>query len=169
MVIDERDAPEAIRHGFQRGHIAMLVGAEWAPRLGLGQEPVEELVRCAEMKQRDRPRFAIDAARLHAAGVGVSTRFDFLNACQRLSIQGVRKRVKPWKIRKRASEGLCIHLLKGQKKPKSGRIKDFAPSPSWLRSLLPESRASREYENAIPLALVGALRMIMRPEESRDA
>ena len=62
MVIDERDQSEAIGHGFQGRDIAMLVGAEGAPRLGLGQEPVEELVGCPKMEQRDRPRFAIDAA-----------------------------------------------------------------------------------------------------------
>jgi hypothetical protein len=62
MVIDERDQPETIGHGFEGRNLAMLGGAEGAPRLGLGQEPIEELVRCPEMEQRDRPRFAIDAA-----------------------------------------------------------------------------------------------------------
>ena len=95
MVIDERDKPEAISHGFEDRDIAMLVGAEGAPRLGLGQEPVEELVGCPEMEQRDRPRFAIDAARLHDAVVGVSTSFDFLNACHRLYRQEAKQRVKP--------------------------------------------------------------------------
>src|ERR671939_69691 len=141
MVIDERDKPEAISHGFEDRDIAMLVGAEGAPWLGLGQEPVEELVGCPEMEQRDRPRFAIDAARLHDAVAGVSTSFDFLNACHRLYIQGINQRVKPCKITKRASDRLCIHLFKRQQRPKSGEIKDFAQSPSWVGSLLPESRA----------------------------
>ena len=60
MVIDERDQAEAIGHGFQGRDSAMLVGAEGAPGLDVGQEPVEELVGCPEMEQRDRPRFAID-------------------------------------------------------------------------------------------------------------
>ena len=62
MVIDERDQAEAIGHGLQGCDIAMLVGAEGAPRLGLGQEPVEELVGCPEREPRDRPRVALDAA-----------------------------------------------------------------------------------------------------------
>jgi hypothetical protein len=74
MVIDERDKSEAIGHGFECRDIAMLVGAEGTPGLDISQEPVEELVGCPEMKQRDRPRFAMDAARLHNAVVtsGVS-------------------------------------------------------------------------------------------------
>jgi len=55
MVIDERDEPEAIGHGFECRDSAMLVGAECAPGLGIGQELVEELVGCPEMEQRDRP------------------------------------------------------------------------------------------------------------------
>jgi hypothetical protein len=97
MVIDERDQSEAIGHGFEGRDIAMLVGAESAPRLGLGQEPIEELVGCPEMEQRDRPRFAIDAARLYDAVVGMSTSFDFLNACHGLYIHDVKRGVKPWK------------------------------------------------------------------------
>ena len=89
MVIDQRDQPEAIRHGFEGRDIAMLVRAEGALGLRIGQEPVEELVGCAEMEQRDRPRFTMDAARLHDAVVCVSTSFDFLNACHRLYIHGV--------------------------------------------------------------------------------
>ena len=142
MVIDERDKPQAIGHGFECRDIAMLVGAEGAPRLGLSQEPVEELVRCPEMEQRDRPRFTIDAARLHDAVVSVSTRFDFLNACHRLYIHEVTGGVKPWKILERAYEVLCIHLSKKKKSPKSSRVKDFTPPSSCGRSLLPESRAS---------------------------
>jgi hypothetical protein len=95
MVIDERYEPEPIGHGFQRGHITMLVGAECEPGLGIGQEPVEKLGRCAEREQRDRPRFAIDAARLHDAVVSVSPSFDFLNACHRLYRHEPSKGVKP--------------------------------------------------------------------------
>src|SRR5215217_7852807 len=119
MVIDERDQPEAIRHGFEGRDIAMLVGAEGALGLRMGQEPVEELGGCAEMEQRDRPRFTIDAARLHDAVVSVATRFDFLNACHRLYRHGVEKSVKPLKMRKRAFDRLCIQFLAGQKSPKS--------------------------------------------------
>jgi hypothetical protein len=88
-VIDQRDQPEAISHGFEGRDIAMLVGAEGALGLRMGQEPVEELVGCAEMEQRDRPRFPMDAARLHDAVVSVSPSFDFLNAYHRLYIYGV--------------------------------------------------------------------------------
>src|SRR5215470_2605755 len=143
MVIDERDKPQAIGHGFECRDIAMLVGAEGAPRLGLSQEPVEELVRCPEMEQRDRPRFTIDTARLHDAVVGVSTSFDFLHACHRLYIHEVKGGVKPLKTRRRSSDELCIHIIKGRKRPKSSRVKDFAPSPACVRTLLPESRARK--------------------------
>jgi hypothetical protein len=67
----------------------MLVRAEGALGLRIGQEPVEELVGCAELEQRDRPRFAMDAARLHDAVVRVSTSFDFLNAGHRLYLHEV--------------------------------------------------------------------------------
>ena len=89
MVIDQRDQPEAISHGFKGRDIAMLVGAEGALGLRIGQEPVEEFVGCAEMVQRARPRCTIDAARLHDAVGSVSTSFDFLNACHRLYRHGV--------------------------------------------------------------------------------
>jgi hypothetical protein len=129
-VIDQRDQPEAIRHGFEGRDIAMLVGAEGALGLRMGQEPVEELGGCAEMEQRDRPRFTIDAARLHDAVVSVSTRFDFLNACHRLDRHGVEKRVKPLKMRKRAFDRLCIPFLAGQKSPKSGSCALLVMCPS---------------------------------------
>src|SRR5262245_22605536 len=142
MLSDERDEPEAIGHGFQGRDIALLVGAEGAPRLGLGQEPVEELSRCTEMEQRDRPRFAMDAARLHDAVVGVSTSFDLLHACHRLYRHEAKEGVKSLKNTKRASEGLCIHPSRGKKRAKSSRIKDFTLPSSCIRGLLPESRAS---------------------------
>src|SRR5919198_5845424 len=144
MVINERDQPEAIGHGFECRDIAMLVGAQGAPGLAMGQEPVEELVGRPEMEQRDRPWFAMDAARLHDAVVGVSTSFDFLKACHGLCIHKLNKRIKPFKIIGRAYNGLCIHIAMGRKRPKSSRVKDCAPSPSCVRTLLPESRASRE-------------------------
>ena len=141
MVIDERDQSEAIGHGFQGRDIAMLVGAEGAPGLAMGQKPVEELVGRPEMEQRDRPRFALDAARLHNAVVGVSTSFDFLNACHRLYIHETIGGVKPLKIRRISAEILCIHPSKRKKSPKASRVKDFTPPSSCGRSLLPESRA----------------------------
>src|SRR5919201_4553035 len=146
MVINERDQPQAISHGFECRDIAMLVGTEGAPGLAMGQEPVEELVGRPEMEQRDRPWVAMDAARLHDAVVGVSTSFDFLKACQRLCIHKLKKRVKPCKSRGRAAYGLCIHTAKGRKRPNSSRVKDCAPSPSCVRTLLPESRASRVHD-----------------------
>jgi hypothetical protein len=145
MVIDERHEPEPIGHGFQRGHITMLVGVECELGLGIGQEPVEELVRGAEMEQRDRPRFAIDAARLHDAVVSVSPSFDFLNACHRLYIHETNKGVKPWKIMEAPPLRLCIHLSKGEKRSKSNRVKGFATSSRCVGRLLPESRASLEF------------------------
>jgi hypothetical protein len=141
MVIDERYEPEPIGHGFQRGHITMLVGAECEPGLGIGQEPVEKLGRCAEREQRDRPRFAIDAARLHDAVVSVSPSFDFLNACHRLYRHEPSKGVKPWKIMEGSPLGLGIHLSKGEKRSKSNRGKGFATSSRCGGRLLPESRA----------------------------
>src|SRR5215470_8018889 len=146
MVIDQRDQPEAIRHGFEGRDIAMLVGAEGALGLRMGQEPVEELVGCAEMEQRERPRFTIDAARLHDTVVSVSTSFDFLNACHKLYRHEVYKRVKPLKMRKRASDRLYRQFLAGQKNPQSRRVKGFAPSSCWVRSLWPESRARASLE-----------------------
>src|ERR671930_1245898 len=142
MGISERDQPQAISHGFECRDIAMLVGAQGAPGLAMGQEPVEELGGRPEMEQRDRPWFAIDAARLHDAVVGVSTSFDFLNACHRLCIHELKKRVKPFKIIGRATYGLCIHIATDRKRPKSSRVKGFAPSLLCVSTLLPERRAS---------------------------
>jgi hypothetical protein len=64
MAIDERHQPKPIRHRLQGRHIPMLVGAERELGLGVPQEPIEELIRCAQMEQRDRPRLAVDAAGL---------------------------------------------------------------------------------------------------------
>src|SRR5262249_18209163 len=87
------------------------------------------------------PRFAIDAARLHDAVVGVSTSFDFLNTCHRLYIHEAKGRVKPLKIGESAPAGLCIHFSKEEERSKANRVKDFAPSSSCVGHLLPESRA----------------------------
>src|SRR5262249_31972173 len=141
MLIDERDEPRAIGPGFPGPHLPPPARAQGAPRLGLGQEPVEELIRCTEMEQRDRPRFAMDAARLHDAVVGVSTSFDLLHACHRLYRHEAKEGVKSLKNTKRASEGLCIHPSRGKKRAKSSRIKDFTLPSSCIRGLLPESRA----------------------------
>jgi hypothetical protein len=94
MGSEERHQSEAIGHGFQGRDIAMLVGAAGAPRWGLGQEPVEELVRWPEREQWDRPRVAIDTARLHDAVVGMAPSFDFLPACHRLALHEAQGGVK---------------------------------------------------------------------------
>ena len=137
----ERHEPEPIGHGFQRGHIAMLGGAACALGLGMGQEPVEELVRCAEMEQRERPRCAMDAARLHDAGGGGSTRFDFLHAGHRWYRHETNNGVKPWKTMETTPSRLCIHFSKGEKRSQSNRVKGFATSSFCVGRLLPESRA----------------------------
>jgi hypothetical protein len=144
MVIDERHQPKPIRHGFQRCDIAMLVGAERELGWGLGEEPVEELIRGAKMEPRDRPRFAIDAARFHDAVVGMAPGFDFLNACHTLCIQEAKKGVKPLDSIRRAPFGLCIPFSEEGEKPKAQRIKDFATSSACVGRLLPESRARPE-------------------------
>jgi hypothetical protein len=95
MVIDARHEPKPIGQGFPHGPIAMLVGAERAPGLGMAQEPVEEVVRGAEMEQRDRPRFALDTARLHDAGGGVSTSLDVLHTGPRWYRHEAQGRGKP--------------------------------------------------------------------------
>jgi hypothetical protein len=76
MVLDECYEPESIGHGLLGRDLARLVGAERAPRLGLGQEPLEELVSRPEMDEWDRPRFTIDVAGLDKAVVGMSPDFD---------------------------------------------------------------------------------------------
>jgi hypothetical protein len=110
MGIDERHQPKPIGHRLQGSDVSMLVGAERELRRRIGQEPIEELVRRAEMEQGDRPRFAIDAAGLHNAVVSVSPSFDFLDACHGLCIQQAKNRVKPFKILDASGSVLCIHF-----------------------------------------------------------
>ena len=87
MAIDESHEPEQlIGHGFQGGHIPMLIGTEAERWLGIGQQPMEELVGDNRMQDGNRSRFPVDAAGLHDTVIGMATDFHSLQAGHALCI-----------------------------------------------------------------------------------
>ena len=72
MPIDDLHHLKPVRRGLQRRDITVLEGAD--PQLPLGrlQQPVQQLIGAAEIKQRYGARLAAHAARLDDPPVGAS-------------------------------------------------------------------------------------------------
>ena len=57
----------------------MLIRADREMRLRLCEQPLQHLIRRAQLEQGNRPWFPVDPARLDNTIIGVSSNFDFLD------------------------------------------------------------------------------------------